>query len=182
MIDIAGLFGQPAISLHDAETTGTVEGVQFQRNRISFIDIGSGPPIPADAVRSFEGDALTYDVEDARSSATAGMVAAEAPVDEPIGGPEPGDAEQADAAPDLISGERLPPDSAPKPWSGNPLGSRMLSDMGNELGTLAEMYIDGDGTVIEMVDDREHRYAGERLVTVGSYAVIVAAADDDELA
>lgn len=182
MIDIARLFEQPAISLRDAETTGTVKGVQFQRNRISFIEIGNGPPIPADAVRSFEGDALTYDVEDERSTATTGMDAAEAPVDEPIGCLEREDDEQADAAPDLISGERLPPDSASKPWSGNPLGSRMLSDMGNELGTLAEMYIDADGTVIEMVDDRGHRYAGERLVTVGSFAVIVAAANDDELA
>lgn len=175
MIDIAGLFGQPAISLRDAETTGTVEGVQFQRNRISFIDIGNGPPIPADAVRSFEGDALTYDVEDERSTATTGSVAAEVPADGPIGGLEGGDAEQADATPDL------PPESTPKPWSGNPLGSRMLSDTGDALGTLAEMYIDGDGTVVEMVDDREHRYAGDRLVTVGSFAVIVAA-NDDELA
>jgi len=182
VIDIVRLFGQPAISLRDAETTGTVKGVRFQRNRVSFIDIGTGRPIPAGAVRSFEGDALTYDVEDERSTATTGMVAAEAPVDEPIGARERGDAEQADASRDLIAGERLTPDSVPKPWSGNPIGSRMLSDMGDDLGTLAEMFIDADGTVIEMVDDRGHRYAGERLVTVGSFAVIVAAANGDEFA
>ena len=178
MIDIVQLFGQPAISLRDAETTGTVKGVQFQRNRISFIDIGTDRPIPADAVRSFEGDALTYDVAEERSTSTTGIVAADAPVDESIDGVERGDGAQADAA-DLISGERLSPDSDPKPWSGNPLGTRMLSDMGDELGTLAEMYIDTDGTVTEMVDNRAHRYAGQRLVTVGSYAVIVAATDDD---
>lgn len=175
MIDIAPLFGQPAISLRDAERKGAVKGLQFEGQRISFIDIGTDRPIPAEAVRSFEGDALTYETEDDESSAVTTVDAAS-----PAGQIDvPGEAELVDGA-EPIAGEPSTSDEAAKPWSGNPLGHRILSDTGNELGTLAEMHIEADGTVVEMVDDHHHRYAGERLVAVGSYAVVVTAASDDD--
>lgn len=166
MIDIAQLFGQPAISLGNAEQTGSVKGLRFEGNRIVAIDIGDGRTIPAEAVRTFEGDALTYDGEavrqpDARSEA------------DPV--PEDGAAEEE------LAGELpqpRPPDRAP--WFGDPIGTHLLSDRGDALGTLSAMHIGADGVVTEISDDRGHTYDGARLVTVGSYATIVTPSDDDE--
>ncbi len=63
MIDIAQLFGQPAVSLVDAERTGTVTGLRFDGNRIAAVDIGDGRIIPAETVRTFESDALTLSMK-----------------------------------------------------------------------------------------------------------------------
>ena len=60
MIRLRDLFGQQAMSLATAERTGTVSGIVLDRNRIVAVDIG-GTTIPAAAVRTFEGDVLTYD-------------------------------------------------------------------------------------------------------------------------
>ncbi len=167
MIDIAQLFGQPAISLGDAEQTGTVRGIRFEGNRIAAIDIGDGRTIPARAVRTFEGDALTYDPEATGDSGATG--------------------ESDDAQPDavanddeVLAGELPQPHvTAPAPWFGDPIGTRLLSDRGDALGTLTAMHIQADGVVAEIVDDRGHTYPGDRLVTVGSFAAIVTPSDDD---
>jgi len=66
MITASQLIGQPAISLADAEHTGKVKGLQFSGNRIVGVEVGKRI-IPADAVRTFEGDAITYDDSGAES-------------------------------------------------------------------------------------------------------------------
>ena len=63
MILLSELLGQDAVSLRTAETTGNVQGVRLQGNRISHVELTT-TTIPATAVRSFEGDVLTYDHDD----------------------------------------------------------------------------------------------------------------------
>lgn len=173
MIDIAQLFGQPAISLGNAEQTGSVRGLRFDGNRIVAVDIGDGRTIAADAVRTFEGDALTYEGE------------AVGQPDEPTAAdaePDHGSPDEA-LADEALAGELPQPQAVDRaPWFGNPLGTRLLSDRGDALGTLSEMHIGADGVVAEISDDRGHTYEGDRLVTVGPYATIVTPADDDETA
>lgn len=60
MIELSTLLGQDAISLNSATKTGTVTGIGLTGNRISSVEL-SDTTIPADAVRSFEGDVLTFD-------------------------------------------------------------------------------------------------------------------------
>jgi len=170
MIDIAQLFGQPAVSLVDAERTGTVTGLRFDGNRIAAVDIGDGRIIPAETVRTFEGDALTYEYE-------------APPTEDPLQESESSDADDpASVNPDVLAGELPRPDAGSRrPWSGDPIGTMLLSDAGDALGTLRTMHIDPAGMVLELADDRGHTYAGDRLLTVGSFATIVTAADDDEV-
>lgn len=167
MIDVVQLFGQPAVSLDDAEQTGTVSGLQFEGNRIAAIDIGNGRTVPAAAVRTFEGDALTYD----------GVAAIAAPTESPAAeSVELG----AEADPQVLAGELPQPVLEVRPpWYGNPAGRLVLSTWGDTLGTLVEMHIEADGVVAQIVDDRGHSYSGDRLVTVGSFAAIVTPSDDD---
>ncbi len=60
MIRLSELIGQKAIALGTAETTGTVKGVGIDGNQIVCVQL-SDSVVPAGAVRSFEGDVLTYD-------------------------------------------------------------------------------------------------------------------------
>lgn len=60
MIQLSQLIGQRAVSLRTAETTGTVKGIGLAGNRVGSVEL-SDMTIPASAVRSFEGDVLTYD-------------------------------------------------------------------------------------------------------------------------
>ncbi|MEP7114394.1 MAG: hypothetical protein ABI862_14100 [Ilumatobacteraceae bacterium] len=60
MIRLTDLVGQDAVSLATAEKAGTVKGVIVSGNRIIGVEL-SDLTIPASAVRSFEGDVLTYD-------------------------------------------------------------------------------------------------------------------------
>jgi len=67
VIRLSQLIGQRAIALGDASTTGAVKGVAIDGDRIVAVEISGGGMISAGAVRSFEGDVLTYD-EQATSS------------------------------------------------------------------------------------------------------------------
>jgi hypothetical protein len=60
MILLSQLIGQQAVSLATAETTGRVKGIVLRGNRVAAVQIDD-VTISADAVRSFEGDVLTYD-------------------------------------------------------------------------------------------------------------------------
>jgi hypothetical protein len=60
MIRLSQLIGQKAIALGTAATTGTVKGVGIEGNRIVCVQL-SDSVIPSQAVRSFDGDVLTYD-------------------------------------------------------------------------------------------------------------------------
>lgn len=67
MIRLSDLIGQQAVALATAERTGTVSGVVLTGNQIVVVDLG-GSMIPASAVRTFEGDVLTYDAAAAAPS------------------------------------------------------------------------------------------------------------------
>lgn len=60
MILLSQLIGQQAVSLSTAEKTGRVKGIVLHGNRVAAVQVDD-VTIPADAVRSFEGDVLTYD-------------------------------------------------------------------------------------------------------------------------
>jgi hypothetical protein len=60
MIQLSQLLGQDAVSLRTAAQTGTVKGISVAGNRIVTVEL-SDTSIAASAVRSFEGDVLTYD-------------------------------------------------------------------------------------------------------------------------
>ena len=63
MILLSELLGQDTVSLRTAATTGKVKAIRIERNKISHVEL-SHTTIPAAAVRSFEGDVLTYDHDD----------------------------------------------------------------------------------------------------------------------
>jgi sporulation protein YlmC with PRC-barrel domain len=56
----------------------------------------------------------------------------------------------------------------------HPLGKRVLSDLGNELGQTSDVEINEDG-VVQVLDVGDDRIDGTRLRGVGSYAVVIAA-------
>ena len=60
MIRLTDLVGQPTVSLADAVPTGTVRGIVTDGDRIVAVHNGDGV-IDAAVIRSFEGDAVTYD-------------------------------------------------------------------------------------------------------------------------
>jgi hypothetical protein len=60
VIRLTDLVGQPTVSLADAEPTGTVRGIVTDGDRIVAVHNGEGV-IDAAVIRSFEGDAVTYD-------------------------------------------------------------------------------------------------------------------------
>jgi sporulation protein YlmC with PRC-barrel domain len=60
MIRLTQLIGQPVVSLSDAERTGRVKGVVLVGDRIVGVHDGHGI-VDASAIRSFEGDAVTYE-------------------------------------------------------------------------------------------------------------------------
>ena len=131
MTRLSQLIGQPTISLADAEQRGRVEGVQVERGRVMGLRTSEGL-VETSAIRTFEGDAVTYD-----GAATA--------VDE-----------KADS----------------------PLGRRVLTEDGDELGRLADLDISDDGTVTSVMLDDGRGVDGSALRAIGSYAVIVAALPD----
>jgi hypothetical protein len=62
VIRLSELIRQSAVSLSDAERTGSVRGVVTDGDRIVAVHLGDGL-IDATAIRSFEGDVVTYDGE-----------------------------------------------------------------------------------------------------------------------
>jgi len=173
MINVANILGQPAVALGDAERTGKVTGLRFAGNRIAFVEITGGRMVPGEAVRTFEGDALTYDGESvAPPDKQADPAADEQP---PKSGSSSSPAPKSDEAP-APAPEAV---ESPAPWSGDPIGKVLLSTAGEALGELTEMHIGSDGVVVEITDGEGHSYEGERLVTVGSYAAILKVADPD---
>ncbi len=56
----------------------------------------------------------------------------------------------------------------------DPLQKRVLSDLGNELGTVTDVTVDDDG-LVEGIETGEATVAGTRLRGIGSYAVVVEA-------
>jgi len=60
VIRLSALIGQPVVSLRDAEQVGHVDAVGLRAGRI--VSIGAGRlVVPAEAIRTFEGDAVTFD-------------------------------------------------------------------------------------------------------------------------
>jgi hypothetical protein len=57
---LSQLIGQDAVALETAVTTGKVKGIRVRQNRITHVEL-SKVTIPVVAVRSFDGDVLTYD-------------------------------------------------------------------------------------------------------------------------
>jgi hypothetical protein len=57
---LSELIGQDAVALETAVTTGKVKGIRVRGNRITHVEL-SKVTIPVVAVRSFDGDVLTYD-------------------------------------------------------------------------------------------------------------------------
>jgi hypothetical protein len=57
---LSQLIGQDAVVLETAVTTGKVKGIRVRQNRITHVEL-SKVTISVDAVRSFDGDVLTYD-------------------------------------------------------------------------------------------------------------------------
>ncbi|MFT3855161.1 MAG: hypothetical protein QM733_20870 [Ilumatobacteraceae bacterium] len=60
MIMLSDLLGQDSIALGTATSTGRVKGVAIDGHQVTRVRIGD-KSIEAAAVRSFEGDVLTYD-------------------------------------------------------------------------------------------------------------------------
>jgi len=60
MTRLSQLIGQPTISLADAEQSGRVEGVQIEQGRVTGLRTSDGL-VDTSAIRTFEGDAITYD-------------------------------------------------------------------------------------------------------------------------
>ena len=60
MTRLSQLIGQPTISLADAEQSGRVEGVEIERGRVTGLRTSDGL-VETSAIRTFEGDAVTYD-------------------------------------------------------------------------------------------------------------------------
>ena len=129
MIRLNDLIGQQAVSLATAERTGNVKGIILDNNRITAVELDD-LTIDAAAVRTFEGDVLTYDHGHPSATNRPGV---------------------------------------------NPKGKRVLAVHGDELGTIADLEIDADGTVSTIVLDNGERLNGARLRAIGSYAAITAA-------
>jgi hypothetical protein len=71
MTMLSQLIGQPTISLDNAEQTGRVEGVEIAMGRIIGVRTNDGL-VPSSAIRTYEGDAVTYDGLPATLGADAG--------------------------------------------------------------------------------------------------------------
>ena len=59
MITLRNLLGQPAVSLDSAERTGKVTGVVVDGDHVVAVGVDK-ILVPASAVATFDGDALTY--------------------------------------------------------------------------------------------------------------------------
>ena len=59
MITLRNLLGQPAVSLDSAERTGKVTGVVVEGDHVVAVGVDK-ILVPASAVATFDGDALTY--------------------------------------------------------------------------------------------------------------------------
>jgi len=59
VITLRNLLGQPAVSLDSAERTGTVTGVVVDGDHVIAVGVDK-ILVPANAVATFDGDALTY--------------------------------------------------------------------------------------------------------------------------
>lgn len=75
---LSQVIGQPTISLDNAEQTGRVEGVEIAMGRVIGVRTSDGL-VPSSAIRTYEGDAITYDGSPAALGADAGKP------DSPIG-------------------------------------------------------------------------------------------------
>jgi uncharacterized protein YrrD len=59
------------------------------------------------------------------------------------------------------------------------VGKRVLTDIGDELGDIADVTFDAeDGTILSLRVDDGSTVAGDRLCGAGSYAVVIAASGD----
>lgn len=64
MILLSRLIGQDAVGLQSAERHGSVKGIGISGRRVASVSL-SGGTIDSAAVRSFEGDVVTYDEQKA---------------------------------------------------------------------------------------------------------------------
>ena len=75
MTTLRRLMGQAAVSLADAGEAGHASAVVIDDGRITMIELDSGRQLPASAVRSFEGEVLTYEGEAGAAPANDAAVA-----------------------------------------------------------------------------------------------------------
>jgi PRC-barrel domain len=83
-----------------------------------------------------------------------------------------------------FEGDAITHDGNPRPVdqkADSPLGRRVLDEDGDELGRLADLDIEADGTVTLVALDDGRTIEGQALRAIGSYAVIVAALPDTTL-
>jgi uncharacterized protein YrrD len=60
------------------------------------------------------------------------------------------------------------------------LGGRLLSDLGNEHGTVVDIEYDtGTGAIASIRTSQSSEIAAERIRSIGSYAWVIAASDDE---
>lgn len=185
IIKVSQLIGQPAISLGDAERRGTVTGVRFEANRIASLDAG-GIRIPMDAVRTLEGDTITFEMP-ADPTPVPADVFADAALTAPLDPLSPIVLPAQPTGSGSLADQQDTPTPAPAsdvqeaaPWSGNPIGKLLLTTAGNALGAITEVNVEADGTVTEILDDGGHSHDGSRLMAVGTFAAIIT--DPSELA
>jgi uncharacterized protein YrrD len=77
VIRLTAVIGQPAVALNDARQIGTVDGAVVRDGRVVALTV-KGTVIPASAVRTFEGDAVTFEpyatVDDSLAAAASPVV------------------------------------------------------------------------------------------------------------
>ena len=77
MIRFTAVIGQPAVALDDARQIGTVDGAVVRDGRVVALTV-KGTIIPGSAVRTFEGDAVTFEpysnVDDTLAAAAGPVV------------------------------------------------------------------------------------------------------------
>lgn len=84
-------------------------------------------------------------------------------------GVDPADEQGSDGAKDLTSG-RL-----------DPLGKRLLTDHGDEVGVVDDVEFDADSAaLIAVLSDQGHRLDSEHLLGIGSYAVVVSGSPTEQ--
>jgi uncharacterized protein YrrD len=169
MISVTELIGQRAVSLTDAEEKGKVTGLRFEGDRVTELDV-KGRLIQASQVRTFAGGTVTFDDDDRVFAEPQAGTDRSAEVDVDIADRPVAAGADDTAAPDEPA---VPPIFGRRPFVGSPVGKILLTDTGNALGTVADMELDDDGRVVQILDEAGGVYDGANLRAVGSYAVVV---------
>jgi uncharacterized protein YrrD len=142
-------LGERVVSKASAETLGTADGV--------IVDPGAPRIVAVRIGKGRKARVIPWE-------ALSGVGDAAVVVEHDDALREPGEGREHDQATDAV----------------RVLGGLVLSDRGNEHGTVSDLVFDAaSGTVEEIRTSRSARIAGARIRSIGHYAWIVAAADDE---